>query len=653
MTETINSQNKLQKVTAMSLLVALGIVFGDIGTSPLYVMKAIIGVNPQFSAEYVIGAVSCVIWTLTLQTSLKYVIIALRADNKGEGGILALYALIKKRSPRWLFIFAALGASALIADGVITPAITVTSAIEGLKTINPSTNVVPIVILIIAAISVVQQFGTSSIGKGFGPFMLLWFLMLGILGVMNIHCDLSILKAFNPWWAIKLLMSSPEWFLILGAVFLCTTGAEALYSDLGHCGRKNIEYTWIFVKIMLILNYLGQGAWILSEGDGNIPSGVNPFYAIIPHKILILGVIMSTGAAIIASQALLSGAFTIFSEAMNLDLSPKFRIKYPTRLKGQLYIPSINWSLFLGCILTVLIFRDSAGMEAAYGLAITITMLMTTFLLVFFMHIRKINPIIIACFGVTFISLEGLFFVANMSKFLHGGWYTLTLAGVICAVMIIWYKASKIRSSYIDYSSIRDSLPLISDIRKDSTIPLYASNLIYLSKSPELELVENKLLYSIVNKGPKRAEHYWIMHIVRCDDPDTLAYSYESLIPDAVICVKLMIGFRIQPRIGTYLRQIVEDMTAKGELRLISPHPSLSKRNIPGNFRFVMIHRVFSPESNCKLKETIVMLLHSIIKKVGVSDETAYGLDTSIVDVETVPLIINNMPARRIVNINR
>ena len=641
-------ESSLRRVTAASLLVALGIVFGDIGTSPLYVMRAILGVNPDFTPDYIIGAVSCVIWTLTLQTTVKYVAIALRADNRGEGGILALYALVKRHSPGWLYLLAAIGAGALIADGVITPAITVTSAVEGLKAVSPSAPVKPIVIAIITMIFLAQQFGTSAIGKGFGPFMLVWFLTLGIIGGLNIHCDYSILKAFNPWYAVRLLVSSPEWFLILGAVFLCTTGAEALYSDLGHCGRRNITATWIFVKTALILNYLGQGAWIISQSPGSISPDTNPFYAVMPAKMILFGVIISTGAAIIASQALLSGAFTIFGEAMNLNLSPRFRIKYPTRLKGQLYIPSVNWALYIGCILTILIFGDSAGIEAAYGLAITITMLMTTVLLAFYMRHKGVGKILTGLFSFVFMGIEGVFFAANLSKFMHGGWYTILLGGIICAVMIVWYKATMTRNRYIDFSDISESLPLVRDIKKDATVPYYASNLVYLSKSPELGVVEHKLLYSIVNKGPKRADHYWILHIEQCDDPDILSYSYKVLVPDTLVCVKLSVGFRVQPRISAYLRQIVEDMTEKGEIRLTSSHPSLASRGIPGNFRFVMIHRVFSPDSNCKWSDTVMMMLHSVIRKAGVSEESAYGLDTSIVDVETVPLIINTVPSRRI-----
>jgi KUP system potassium uptake protein len=472
----------INKFSALGLLVTLGIVFGDIGTSPLYVMKTILHANEGFSADYIIGAVSCIIWTLTLQTTVKYVLIALRADNNGEGGILALYALLKKHKRRWLYLAAIIGASTLVADGIITPSITVVSAIEGLKAVNADTPVVPISIAIISALFFIQQFGTSAIGKSFGPIMFLWFLMLGIMGSIHIAQYLPILKAFNPYYAIELLVSNPNWFLILGAVFLCTTGAEALYSDLGHCGRKNITISWSYVKLTLILNYLGQGAWIISH-IGYIGDDVNPFYAIMPPHFLIAGIIMATMAAVIASQALISGSFTIFSEAVNLKFWPQLKIKYPTNVKGQLFIPSVNTFLYIFCILTILIFETSSHMEAAYGLSITITMLMTTLLLAFYLRMRGISKYVVVPFFALFGTIEGLFLTANMFKFIHGGWFTLLLAGGFCTVMYVWFNAQKIRAKYLEFNKINKYLDIISDIKQDLTIPKYATNLVYVSRS--------------------------------------------------------------------------------------------------------------------------------------------------------------------------
>ena len=640
-------QKTAHPLTALGLLVALGIVFGDIGTSPLYVMKAIMHVNPAAAPDYVIGAISCIIWTLTLQTTVKYVLIALRADNKGEGGILALFSLVRRLRHRWLYIIAAIGASTLIADGVITPAVTVTSAIEGLRGIYPAAPVIAITIMIICLIFFVQQFGTSKIGRCFGPFMLAWFLMLGILGTVALTSAPAVLKAFNPVYAVRLLIHYPGWFLILGAVFLCTTGAEALYSDLGHCGRLNISVSWIFVKLMLILNYLGQGAYIITH-PGIWASDTNPFYAIMPQAFLPVGIIMSTGAAIIASQALISGSFTIFSEAINLDFWPRLRIAYPTVLKGQLYIPSINLFLFLGCIITVLLFRTSSAMEAAYGLAITVTMLMTTVLLSFYLRHRGLPAWLVATFAVAFLAIEGCFLVANLFKFMHGGWYTILIAGAVCAVMIIWHRACHIRRRYIQFKPIADHAPVIADIRADRDIPKYATNRVYISHSDDPALVESKILYSIINKQPKRADRYWILRVQYTDTPDTLTYTATPLADGRIWCVGLNIGFRVQPKITVYLRQIVEDLVAAGRIDLVSTYPSLRRHGIPGDFRFSIIHRIFSPSSNCAKGERTVMRLFERLRHLAVSPERAMGLDTSTTTVENVPLIIPGPSTTRI-----
>lgn len=633
-------------MTMAGILVALGIVFGDIGTSPLYVMKAIAGVNPAYDADYILGAVSCVIWTLTLQTTVKYVLIALHADNRGEGGIMALYALLRGGKHRWIYIVCAVGAAALIADGVITPAITVTSAVEGLRMISPDIPVLPIVVVIILLVFIMQQAGTHRIGRCFGPFMLLWYLALGVVGALNIPLFPSILKAFNPWYAVMLLTHYPGWFLILGAVFLCTTGAEALYSDLGHCGRRNISVSWLFVKIMLILTYLGQGAWLLANQGGL--DGRNPFYAVLPSSMIWLAVLMSTGAAIIASQALLSGSFTIFSEAMGLDFWPRMRIKYPSVEKGQLYIPAVNWALLAGCLLTVLIFRDSSRMEAAYGLAITITMIMTTILLAFWMRSRNVSRVWCVLFIAGFGLLETIFFVANAFKFMHGGWYSLLIAGGVLAVMVIWRNASLMKARFVEFRPLEDYLPVVKGIKEDTSIPKYASNLVYLSRSRDPDMIETKLMYSIINKHPKRADHYWFVHVEPVDAPDALEYSVKIVVPQTVYVINMRIGFRVDPTVTLYLRQIVEDLSSDGRLDLTSTYPSLRKHGIPGDFRFVIIHRLFSTSSNCRKLERSMMKIHGRLSRVCQSDKAAYGLETSTVTLEYVPLIINTSPRRRI-----
>lgn len=646
-----SSNRQIHRVTVAALLVTIGIVFGDIGTSPLYVMKAIMGVGAAHDAGYVIGAVSCIIWTLTLQTTLKYVVIALRADNRGEGGILALYSLVRGLKKRWAYVLGAVGASALIADGVITPAMTVTSAVEGLRDLSPHAPVLPVVLVIISGIFLIQRLGTKAIGKFFGPFMLAWFLMLGILGVCHLSDHWGIMRAFNPWYAVRLLVDYPGWFLILGAVFLCTTGAEALYSDLGHCGRLNITYSWLFVKLMLILNYLGQGAWIISQGDA-LPEGLNPFYGVMPRWFLPTGILISTGAAIIASQALLSGSFTIFSEAMSLDFWPRLRIKYPSTLKGQLYIPLVNCFLFIGCILTVLIFRSSAHMEAAYGLAITITMLMTTMLLALYLRHKGVALWLVALFTVVFTLIEGAFFVANMFKFTHGGWFTLLIAGLVCAVMLVWRKASKIRRKFIEYRDFSDYTEIISDIKADGEIPKYASNVVYLSRADEAQKVESKLLYSIINKRPKRADHYWIVRVEFTEHPDTLEYERTILIPGTLTSFRFRIGFRIQPQLSVYFRQAVEDMVADGLIDLTSGYPSLRQHGVTGDFSFIVIHRVFSSSSQCSPSDRMLMNLHALLRRMELSAGKAFGLDTSSLSVETVPLIINTRLPKRITRVD-
>ena len=634
-----NVEATANKISFATLLMTTGIVFGDIGTSPLYVMKAIVGSASALTESYVVGAVSCIIWTLTLQTTIKYVLIALKADNKGEGGILALYALLRRHKRKGIYAIAIIGASTLLADGIITPAITVTTAIEGLVNISPSLPVLPVVIVIISVIFFIQRFGTSNIGKSFGVFMLGWFLMLGTLGVAAMTAYIPIIKAFNPYYAVKLLIDSPSWFLVLGAVFLCTTGAEALYSDLGHCGRKNITISWIFVKIMLILNYLGQGAWIITHmGEA---SGINPFYAIVPDGMMIFAVIMATGAAIVASQALISGSFSILSEAMNLHFWPRMQIKHPTNIKGQLYIPVVNAFMYIAVIATVLMFKNSAHMEAAYGLAITITMLMTTFLLGYYLrYTSKLGIISVSLFLGAYCLIEGIFLAANLSKFTEGGWFTLLIGGMLCIIMFVWVNALKIRSRYITVKKISDYYDIISDIKNDGSIPKYASNLIYINHSHSDDEVDDKLIYSIINKQPKRADHYWIFNLSYVDTPNTLEYSFKTLVPGTLFCVNLRIGFRIEPRVSLYLRQIVEDLVKTGEIDLASTYPSLRKNGIAGDFRFIMIHRVYYPEDAQNSRQNLLMSLYSIIRKIGIDETKALGLDTSVVVVERVPLII-------------
>lgn len=628
----------VHKVSAGALLVTLGIIFGDIGTSPLYVLKAIVGTNP-IDAETILGGLSCIFWTLTLQTTVKYVILTLRADNNGEGGIFSLYALVRRAKIKWLMFPAIIGGSTLLADGIITPPISVASAVEGLRVLNPEIHTIPIIILILTALFTLQQFGTKFIGKFFGPAMLVWFIMLSVLGVTQIATNVSVISALNPYYAYKLLFLHPEGFLVLGAVFLCTTGAEALYSDLGHCGRENIRITWIFVKTALVLNYFGQGAWLIAH-EGEKLNDANPFFSIMPQWFVPAGIMIATMAAIVASQALISGSFTLINEAMRLHFWPKLRVKYPTDLKGQLYIPSINWLLLAGCITIVLYFQESAGMEAAYGLAIVLTMIMTTTLLTYYMFMKRYNKIFIYICWATYITIESSFLIANLNKFTHGGWITLLIASILISVMLIWYYARKIRNRYVEFVKLSDHLPVLEDLSRDLTVPKYATHLIYLTSADSKDEIESKIIYSIMQKQPKRADIYWFVHVDTVDEPYRMEYKVCEFIHDDVIRIDFLLGFRVAPKINLMFRKVVEDMVRNKEVDITSRYKSLNKNNIIGDFRFIVIEKFLSYENELPFYEKFILDIYGILKHFSLSEEKAFGLDTSSVTVETVPLII-------------
>ncbi|HEU4859235.1 MAG TPA: KUP/HAK/KT family potassium transporter, partial [Chitinophagaceae bacterium] len=544
----------IKRVSPLGLLVALGIIFGDIGTSPLYVFNAIIGTK-IVSEQLIIGSLSCIIWTLTLQTTVKYVILTLKADNRGEGGIFSLYALVRRRR-KWLVTAAMIGGAALLADGMITPPISITSAIEGLRQIPRLSNIeqrtiVFIVLGIITLIFFLQQFGTASIGKLFGPIMLIWFLMLAVMGLLHFADDLHIFRALNPYYAIDLLTNYPKGFWILGAVFLCTTGAEALYSDLGHCGRDNIRVSWIFVKSCLIINYVGQGAWLLAnfEGQGFDVTQSNAFYGIMPEGFRIIGIVIATAAAIIASQALISGSFTLISEAMRLNLWPKFKIRYPSEERGQLYIPAINFLLYAGCVSVVLYFQRSSSMEGAYGLAITLCMIATSILFANFLVLRRANPALIYLYLAVYFTIEGSFLIANLEKFPHGGFVAFIVGGMLFLTMYIWHRARKIKNRYVEFVRLENYISKIQELSSDKSIPKFGTHLVYLTSADNPKEIEHKIIYSILNKKPKRADIYWFVHVDTMDDPYTCEYKVEHIIPNDIIRVDFKLGFRIQPRI--------------------------------------------------------------------------------------------------------
>ena len=638
----------INRVSLAGLVVTIGIVYGDIGTSPLYVMSAIVRGMEHLETDFILGALSCIIWTLTLQTTIKYVILTLRADNKGEGGIFSLFALIRRRY-RWAFIIVLIGGSTLLADGIITPAITVVSAIEGMKILNPDIPVIPIVLVIITMLFLFQQFGTDTIGKFYGPIMFVWFTLLAVLGITNILLHPAIFSAFNPYYAYKFLVYYPGGFILLGAVFLCTTGADALYSDLGHCGLGNIRVSWIYVKSALILNYLGQGAWIITSGEATARS-INPFFAIMPEWFLLPGIIIAAMASIIASQAMITGSFTLISEAMSLNFWPRMKKTYPTLVKGQVYIPGINWFLFFSCVLVILFFKESANMEAAYGLTINFTMLMTTFLLSMYLTLKKFNRGLIILILLVFLSIEGSFLVANLSKFMHGGYLTVLLASGFALIMYVVFHARRLRNKFMQFVKLPEYIHIIEEVSKDEYIPKYATNLVYITRANYIEEIESRIVYSILNKQPKRADLYWFVHVDILDEPNTFEYEVYEFVPGKIIKIDFRLGFKVEPRINLYFKQVIEEMVHNSEIDMMSRYPSLRKHGISSDFQFIVIDRIPNHDYDFSAHQKFVVTLYRFIKFIGVPEVRAFGLDTSNVVIEKVPLITDSYGNRRVIS---
>ncbi|MCH5596555.1 KUP/HAK/KT family potassium transporter [Niabella ginsengisoli] len=638
------------KATAAGLLIALGIIYGDIGTSPLYVFNAIIG-NRQITEQLIVGTLSCIIWTLTLQTTIKYVILILRADNRGEGGTFALYALVRRRR-KWLVIPAMIGGAALIADGIITPPMTVTSAIEGLKILpalkDLSTSaIVWIVLGILSVFFFLQQFGTASIGKIFGPIMFIWFTMLAVFGALHLTDDITIFRALSPHYAIDFLITYPHGFWLLGAVFLCTTGAEALYSDLGHTGRENTRLSWIYVKTCLLLNYFGQGAFLLSHynkltvtDDIKQTIGINAFFNLMPEWFILPGVIIATTAAIIASQAMLSGAYTLIGEAIRLNLWPKLRIRYPSEAKGQLFIPAVNTIMFTGCVFVVLYFQKSSKMEAAYGLAIIVTMITTTILFANYMVLKRIKRVWIYLFLLLFSIVETAYLIALMEKFTHGGYITLFIGGIMFLVMYVWYRARKIKNRYVEFVRMEHYISKIQELSHDKTVAKYATHLIYLTSADNPKEIEHKIIYSILNRKPKRADIYWFVHVDTVDDPYTSEYKVEHIIPNDIIRIDFRLGFRMQPRINLLFKKVVEDLVQNKEVNIMSRYESLASSNTVGDFQFMVMEKYLSQDNDLPFIEKMIMKVHFIIKHISLSEEKSFGLDLANVTVEKFPLVV-------------
>ncbi|MBX7243593.1 MAG: KUP/HAK/KT family potassium transporter, partial [Bacteroidia bacterium] len=632
------------KLSAAGVLIALGIIYGDIGTSPLYVFKAIIGDYP-ISKELVYGGMSAIFWTLTIITSFKYVYLALNADNRGEGGIFALYALVRRFPYKWVIFPTIIGSCTLLADGFITPPISISSAVEGLQSIQflkdrgIEAYILPLVVVIIISLFFVQQFGTQKIGSYFGPVMMVWFTMLTVLGLMNLRLHPEVITALNPYYAFRVLMDHPIGFALLGGVFLCTTGAEALYSDLGHCGKKNTRIGWIFVKIALIINYLGQAAWLMSHEGETIHEA--PFYSMIPVGFRPYAVLIATCATIIASQALITGTFTLANEAMKFKLWPNMKVNYPSQFRGQIYIPAMNWILMTGCLVVVAIFQKSENMEAAYGLAITVNLLMTSSLLTLHLYgkhrrdknILK-NKYTVYAIIVLIPAIELCFFLSNAGKFWHGGWFTCLVSTFLIIFMLIFYKARVLRTKYYDYSPMSELTPILSDIIKDYTIPKEATNLVYLANSNHPDKIDKNIIYSITKKRPKRADIYWFLHVDIADEPNTKEYSVMEIIPRKVFFVRLKFGFKVPHKVSLMFRYVVDEMVKNGRVDILSHYPSLKKHKITSDFKFIMINSRVSVDEVFSVSEQFTIKAYRAIKNLSLSPIEQFGLESTNVEEE-------------------
>jgi KUP system potassium uptake protein len=639
-----SSDKHLNPLSAAGVLISLGIIYGDIGTSPIYTFRFIVG-SHVITEELIYGGLSCVIWTLTLITTIKYIYLALNADNKGEGGIFALYALVRRYKAGWVIFPAIIGCATLISDGFITPAISVTSAIEGLRALNPeisNTTIISIVVVILVGLFVFQQFGSGVVGRTFGPVMLVWFGFIAVIGAHHLIQRPEVLKAFNPVYAYRLLVQYPGGFWLLGAIFLCTTGAEAMYSDLGHCGKQNIRVGWVFVKVALILSYLGQGAWLLQH-QGSRLGGIIPFYEIMPASLLIFGIILATFATIIASQALISGTFTLVNEAMKLKLWPAVRVRYPSQLKGQIYIPAINWILMVGCILVVLIFQESTRMEGAYGLAITFDMLMTTSLLTFYFAMSRNSKFRATLIAVVFFSIEGAFLLSNLSKFIHGGWFTFTIASLFFFMMYVLLRARWLREIHTEFVDLKHYVGMIQDLQADKSVPKDATNLVYLAVADSKRYIDSNIIYSIFKKRPKRADVYWFLHVDTVDAPYTSKYLVDTIIPKKCFFVRLRLGFKTDHRVNLLFNKIIHEMADSGEIDLVSPYPSLHKYSMMSDFKFVIIHSWASSDSEISSFDRVMNQGYRLLKDHSLSTEELYGIEAANLEIEKVPIQVGPM----------
>ncbi|MBS1602458.1 MAG: KUP/HAK/KT family potassium transporter [Bacteroidetes bacterium] len=628
-----------KRVTTAGILIATGIVFGDIGTSPLYTLNAVFH-GRVITADVALGSLSAIFWTLTFQTTLKYVIITLQADNKGEGGIFSLYALIRRFSGKWLLLPAMAGGAFLMADGIITPPISVASAVEGLQELYPHMKTEGLVIGILVVLFLFQQFGTEKIGKVFGPVMVLWFTFIGVLGAMALKDSPGILRALNPWYAYEMLRQAPGGFWLLGSIFLCTTGAEALYSDMGHTGRNNIRVSWVYIKTTLILSYAGQTAWLLQH-QGQTVGIISPFYHIVPSAIFVPTVVIATLATIIASQALISGCFTLINEAIRLDIWPRHRVLFPSNIKGQIYIPFANWMLMAGSLFMVLYFRESTRMEAAYGLSITLTMLMSTVLINFYLTSKKVNFLIVTLVTGVFLVIELSFLTANFRKIKDGGWITLLIGTGLIMVMFIWNRGKAMKRSLISLVKIDDYTDLLRRLSADTNIPKYSTNLAYLTASGSPRKVEKTAIDSILSRFPKRADIYWFLHVNVVDEPYALSYSTDCLCPNDVYFVTFNFGFRIEPRLDYYFAEVIKDLVKSGEVNLAGREERHYQQSKTGDFRFLLMEPFLSFENDLPFGKRFIMRSYFNLRYISVKESVNFGLDRSNVTIENYPIVVS------------
>ncbi len=650
------------KISLGMCIVTMGVVYGDIGTSPLYLAQSF--VSGQGGIRYVdrtsvLGMLSLLFWSITLITTVKYVLIAMRIDNRGEGGIFALYSMVK-RFAKWLWIPAMIGGAAFLADSVLTPAVSISSAVEGLKTLRAFENVftvnpqltLAITVIIIVILFAVQSRGTERIGRVFGVVVAIWFTFMAVVGIIAIGKDWSIFAALNPWYGLEYLLNlngaNRAGLAIMGTVFLATTGAEALYSDMGHVGRGNIYATWPFIFICLIFNYFGQGAWMIRNQSNKAlwsAPNVNPFFQTINPTLRYVAVILSVAAGVIASQALITGAFTMVSEATGLNWMPHLQVRYPARTRGQLYIPTVNFVLCAATLVVLMIFQNSERITNAYGLALTVTMITTVVLLMAYMWYAQKRRVLALIFGVVFLAIQSLFFISSLSKFFTGGWFTTILTIVIFTIMYTWDTGTRIERSQRRHMLPEDFLPALNILHKDKSVPLYADNLVYLTSDRELRRLDTDIFYSIFADHPKRAHAWWAVSVQVTDAPYTREYSVENFGTDFLFRVRMRLGFKVNQNVSTYLHQIMHELIDQGTLPPQETiYPKVDNDPQIGTINYVLIHKALMPESKVDVRGALSLRIKYAIRHMAGSPVKWFGLAAFNPRIEVQPLFVQVQP---------